>query len=276
MIRFTRKNKHILSVVSLIFCYASISAQVAGKIRQFSLKTGVNTSYQKYDNIPTFEPAIIPPDTLWRSGFGWYNRTGLNLTVCYETMLSSKLFLTSGLGYRQRGFDAESVYDPTTGIIGPGTAGVYSSNRVDYLTLDLGIKLLPFPTLKWKPYFSLANRLGFLVSMNTPFWKTRSGRYGGYRQSEYSPVVCTGIEIPLKGLTLFKAKETGTVGNPYAKLLIEIEYNPGIMNIHKSSERYQTQSPLQVSSPAYPKPLPIELNRAVYNQSLGLNIGLIF
>ena len=273
---FSAKKSSYLSVFCLILYHSLGFAQAPGKIHRFSLKVGVNTSYQNYDNIPTYEPAIIPPDTLWRSGFGWYNRTGLNITFCYETLLSNKITFTSGLGYRQRGFEAESVYNPRTGIVEPGITGSYSSNRLDYITLDAGLKFVPFPNAKWKPYISVLNRLGALAGMKTPFWKTSSGRYGGYRQFEYSPVLSTGIEIPLKGVTIFKRKMEETIGNAYTRLLVEIEYNPGIMNIHKGSDRYQTNSPLQVRAPGYAGVLPVAIDRAVYNQSLGLNIGLVF
>jgi hypothetical protein len=73
-----------------------------------------------------------------------------------------------------------------------------------------------------------------------------------------------GFELPLRGMLLRK-RLSQTAVLDYNRLLLEVEYSPGIMNVHSAKRGYQ---PGQVGRN------PLQVQRIVHNNALTLKIGI--
>ena len=228
----------------------------------FSL--GVGFTNQVYRNIPGYFINSALKDTIRTSSGGGYSRRGIAFSFFYESAFSSKASVLLGAGFAQRGFQAETRLDPSTGIIYPLEGNRTENNRLDYLSGEVAIKYRFTQETKLIPYLGIGNRLLCLIGLNTPFWGTKSDKYGNYSQFEYAPFLMGGFELPLRGMLLRK-RLSQTAVLDYNRLLLEVEYSPGIMNVHSAKRGYQ---PGQVGRN------PLQVQRIVHNNALTLKIGI--
>jgi hypothetical protein len=234
----------------------------------FGVRAGGGISYQVYKNVPGY---LVTPraDTISTGSGGGYNRAGVQLSLFYESMLTPRTGLLLGLGYRQKGFLSDNALNRVSGLVAPLPEGKVINNRLDYLSVDAAVRFRFRSSGRVIPFGALGNRLDWLMGLNTPFWGTKSGKYGNYTQFEYSPFFAAGAEIPLQGLVVRKKmSDRGTL--EYSRLVFEIEYNPGIMNVH-STRRGYTRAQLTNATAGQ---APLEFRRFVYNRAVNFTIGI--
>ncbi len=165
-------------------------------------------SYQVYKNVPGY---LVTPraDTTHTSSGGGYNRAGVQLSLFYESMLTPRTGLLLGLGYRQKGFLSDNALNRVSGLVAPLPQGKVINNRLDYLSVDAAVRFRFRSSGRVIPFGALGNRLDWLMGLNTPFWGTKSGKYGNYTQFEYSPFFAAGAEYPCKGWWCARRCRTG-------------------------------------------------------------------
>ncbi len=263
-----RPSGSALRYVCLLLLLSWQSGQLqegrAQSVSYIGFSVGVGFTNQVYRNIPGYIINSLRQDTLRTSSGGGYSRKGIAFSLFYESAFSPRGSLILGAGFAQRGFQAESRLNPSTGVISPLEDNRTENNRLDYLSGEVALKYRFTRETKLIPYLGIGNRLLCLIGLNTPFWGTKSDKYGNYSQFEYAPLLLGGFELPLKGMMLRK-RLSQTAVLDYNRLLLEVEYSPGVMNVHSAKRGYQ---PGQIGR------TPLQVQRTVYNRALTLKVGI--
>jgi hypothetical protein len=227
----------------------------------FGFTFGIGFTNQTYSNIPGYIFAISRQDTLRTSSGGGFSRKGIAFCFFYESALSPKTSLLLGAGFAQRGFLADSRFNPASGLVTPLRENQTENNRLDYLTFEAAVRFRLTKATRLLPFLTAGNRVLCLTGLQTPFWGTRSGKYGNYSQFEYAPYFSAGLEVPLRGVLVHRRFARSAVLE-YDRLLLEAEYSPGIMNVHSAKRGYQ-------AGPAF-----FQMQRILHNQALTLKAGI--
>ncbi len=200
---------------------------VSGQIpHTWGIITGINFSNQKFENLPVLIIGSInsQPDTAIINYGGHYNLTGFQGEVYQAWLPTSVISVLAGVGYRHRGFQGSFVYNRQTGLAESLPKEESNLNRFQNLFLSLGVKLGKSIRNKLVPYVLLSNRLDCRLSFKSTFW---GDDYRYFTHFEYSPVVATSIEIPLKELYLRERLNSKEVLiRTASRLTFEVEYNP--------------------------------------------------
>jgi hypothetical protein len=268
-------SKAILQLATIGVLLGSTTIGQGQTLKTWGVKVGTNFTNQVYENVPTLRniPSLgSQPGRTDTSDFGGhFNRTGISVLLYQEFMANRKISLLVGLGYRQRGFVADQkYYRRQSGLVEDLPEGEQTNNRLDNAALDLAVKLRK-PKAKFAPYLLLGNRLDCNLNVKSDFW---GEDYQVMTRFEISPFAGIGTEIPLGGWQLFDQdrKKLGIFQPEATRLTVEIEINPGIMNVHVGE-----MNPPRVNGAPPPVSFaPFTVQKMVRNQSFGINVGIRF
>jgi hypothetical protein len=257
-------KKRFLATVFISMVLLQTQAQTTRKI---GFQFGVHASSQSYSNILNIDYYFS--DTIRTFGAGNLGRRGLFLMIFKEFELTKKVSIQTGFGYRERGFISDRYVDrERVEAIGQSFFG---KNRFHNIFFDLRIKYRWGVQRKVIKYVGLANRLDMMLVAKSDFWReyigAKSGRFGAFRNGpftrfELSPVFFGGFEIPLNKPFMLKKHEKQS-------LLLEFEFNPGIMNVIEG----EFGNGLSINgSPQRP----FYGSKIVTNSSFGVSVGIKF
>lgn len=207
-----RYNYYLLFILSLFFVSPSLRAQYTTKAKPIvGFKAGVFLSKYKFSQFPQRPPVQIGTGTL--NQYGTYVsafQPNYSLSVFYNNLISKTTWLDLEVGVRTKGY--RSQYDtPGDTLIRHEVANRFISV---FLTASYQLAL----TQLW--YIKPGIRVDALVGKNTnstfDYWVCR------YIPVEFSPVLATGLILP--------------------RINIELEVNPGLMNLVVFPTAYHAQS----------------------------------
>jgi hypothetical protein len=237
----------------------------------WGVKFGINFTNQVFEDIPVLNIRIIgsQTDTSFRDYGGGYNRAGISLLLYKEFAPSRTVSLVAGIGYRQRGFAGKATYNRQYGWLEQLPEGQENQNRFDNAYVDLAVKLRLNRFKYVVPYFLLGNRIDGRLASRSEFW---GDDYPYLTRLELSPVGGAGVEIPLKGVYLSnKISRKEKLTNEPTCLTIEIEVNPGIMNVHAAELTNSNVKIIPGTGAVIVSP-----RKGVTNQSFGFSAGIKF
>lgn len=252
----------------------SITLGHGQSLKTWGVKVGMQFTNQVYQNLPTLRniPALgSQPGKTDTSDFGGhYNRQGISVLFYREFMANRTISLLVGVGYRQRGFIADQKYYRQSGLVEDLPEGEETNNRLDNAALDFAVKLRK-PKARFAPYLLLGNRLDCNLNVKSDFW---GEEYRAMTRFELSPLAGIGAEIPLGDWRLLDQdrKKLGIFQPEATRLTVEIEVNPGIMNVHVG----ETNPPRLNGAPPPVSFAPFTIQKIAKNQSFGVNVGLKF
>lgn len=172
--------QNVLSVLGLTLYFTCVfPTEVYAQSGAWTLKLGAYSSRQRHLNILTIPP--FPDSTGARIGSnrtGGYGRATLNAMVCYDALLTSRIAMQVGVGYRQKGFRSEAVYQQDQGyavFLPPRTV---QDNLFHYASSELSFQFRTRPR-RTVGYLRLGQRLDYLLDFKSAFW-------GGYLRLLYS------------------------------------------------------------------------------------------
>ncbi len=243
--------RSIFLIILILNSILPVSAQISPRFgTSTGFKLSVLVSGQEITNIPTLLPLYYKKDTVID------NRTGsadgqFGFSVAYFAYkpVTRLLSLQTAVGFRQRGFIADTKYDPRTGYALLSSLNI---NRLSNLFVDLGLRLQTVPGRKTSWFASFSNRIDYLIASRLPFWNNENP----YRQIEFSPVGQAGFGF--------------RYGPHGRRCFVELEGNPGIMNVLKKEQNLLTQKPVG-SFPASPISTYQKIGRN-YSVALGLSV----
>lgn len=214
-----QSKKHLTFFVFLVFAPFLLSAQQNEKSKwNFQIKTGGVLATHKFENLlvavqPVYDPymniiyytaSFMLHRHKYRVGFdfGGY--------VEYIPAHAKYFSIISGLSYRQRGFVAGPL--AFLGVSGQGTPDrSLANNRLDYISLDLGLKLKMTKVIYWVAGI----RYDYLIYKDThPSFSFYMDYFKG---REYSPFFIQGFNF-----NIFKKYTTA----------LEFEVNPGVQKLN--------------------------------------------
>ncbi len=106
-----------------------------------------------------------------------------------EVIASRSISVVLGIGYRQRGFIADSRYNRRgSGYV--EAQGFYTNNRFDNAAFDLALKYRRNRNTRLTPYALIGNRLDCRLNFKSDFWEDYSRNF---TQFELSPLFGAGI-----------------------------------------------------------------------------------
>lgn len=197
---------------------------------KWGLKAGQISPGQEHTNVPYNWVIQRTGDTIRIANYGVGGASNaFQFSITKETNISSKFYLHTQLGYRQRGFTEDARFNPQTATVNSlpaGQADAFYRHRSIFLDASVVWKWS-----RWKrftPFVSYGNRLDYMFDHRGDFW---GGRMPTFKRIEYSPLFRIGTEFRLPSLL----RNPNPTTKRYSKLSIEIEFNPGIINVAKST-----------------------------------------
>ena len=270
------KNTHFCKAGCLIFLLIGLSATGFAQRGSWAVKTGAYSSRQRHLNILTIPAVLDSNDAAIKSNTsGGFGRATFNVMALYDLLLTSRIAMQVGVGYRQKGFKSEATYLQDKGyavLLPPRTV---QDNLFHYASSELSFQFRTAPR-RTVGYFRLGQRLDYLLKFKSAFW---GDDYGYFTQFDYNVFGSIGAEYALNK-KLFKAKSSSSNNLPvYSRptvLFIEIEGTPLLFNISKM--RFPT-APLAQLVDQQGKPLSVPLMRVekiVRNTGFGVVVGVRF
>ncbi|GHB70858.1 hypothetical protein [Persicitalea jodogahamensis] len=270
------KNTHFRKAGCLIFLLIGLSVNGFAQRGSWTVKTGAYSSRQRQQNILTIPAVLDSTDALIKDNYaGGYGRATLNVMALYDLLLTSRVAMQVGVGYRQKGFKSEATYLQDKGyavLLPPRTV---QDNLFHYASSELSFQFRTAPR-RTVGYFRLGQRLDYLMDFKSAFW---GDDYGYFTQFDYNVFSSIGVEYAL-GKKLFQTTAgEGSSSSVFSRptvLFIEIEGTPLLFNISKT--RFPT-IPLAQLVDQQGKPLPVPIMRVekiVRNTGFGVVVGLRF
>ncbi|MCY7356963.1 MAG: hypothetical protein LH609_05745, partial [Rudanella sp.] len=209
----------VLSIVTSIF--GQLPAHLS---KNTGFKLSVLVSGQEITNIPSIRPRGRNGDTvIYNQAGSEAGKIGAGISYFWIRPLTRHLLLQTYAGFRQRGFVTDSKFNNQTGY---ATPSALNTNRLSSLFVDVGLRLQTGAGRKTTWFASFSNRIDYLAASRLPFW----GDTNPYRKIEFSPVGQVGFGF-----------RCGPHGR---RCFIELEGNPGVMNVLKTEPSLSTQKPV--------------------------------
>jgi len=270
------KNSHFSKAGCLIFLLVGITVSGFGQRGSWAVKSGAYSSRQRQLNILTIPAVLDSTDAPIRSNYaGGFGRATFNVMALYDLMLTPRIAMQVGGGYRQKGFRSEATYLQDKGyaiLLPPRTT---QDNLFHYASSELSFQFRTAPR-RTVGYFRLGQRLDYLMDFKSAFW---GDNYGYFTQFDYNVFGSVGAEYSLRK-KLFKANSDAPANTSVffrpTVLFVEVEGTPLLFNISKT--RFPTL-PLAQLIDQQGNPLGVPLMRVekiVRNTGFGVVVGVRF
>ncbi len=179
-----------------------------------------------------------------------------------------------GVGYRQKGFRSEAVYQQDQGyavFLPPRTV---QDNLFHYASSVLSLQFRTRPQ-RTVGYLRLGQRLDYLLDFKSAFW---GDNYGYFTQVDYHVFAGLGVKYALNKKLFRKQTDSGfqqVFSRPTA-LFIELEGTPLLFNISRA--RTLSAPLVQVTNPqGNPLVYPLmRVEKIVRNTGFGVVVGIRF
>lgn len=259
-----------LTVFWGILCGSPIFAQTSS----WGVKIGLNSSGQHIVNVPLI-PALPSGLPVYASNsYVEFSRTTFDALVFYDRALLSNLHLQAGLGYRQKGFLSNAVYQQAKGYALYTSILRIDDNLFEYASSELSLQFRTNPK-RLVGYLRLGQRLDYLLKFRSSFW---GDSYGYFTPMDYNVFGAIGIEYSLNKKWLRRkpaALDSPIYARPTA-FFLEVEGVPPLKNIQQTQTRdvpfvqVTTEDGKEIFTP------PFRMQKIVRNTSVGLKIGVRF
>lgn len=270
------KNSHFCKAGCLIFLLVNLSVSGFAQRGSWAIKTGAYSSRQRQQNILTIPAVLDSTDAPIKSNYaGGFGKATFNVMALYDLLLTSRIAMQVGVGYRQKGFKSEAKYLQDKGyavLLPPRTS---QDNLFHYASSELSFQFRTAPR-RTVGYFRLGQRLDYLLNFKSAFW---GDNYGYFTQFDYNVFGSIGAEYALRK-KVFKANSnaqaSASVFSRPTVLFIEVEGSPLLFNISKT--RFPTL-PLAQLTDQQGNPLGVPLMRVekiVRNTGFGVVVGIRF
>lgn len=222
-----------------------------------------HSAFSRYYRSPNRQQ---PDGRLRQSYFQW---NGL-----YDALLTSRIAMQVGVGYRQKGFRSEAFYQQDRGyavFLSPRTV---QDNLFHYASSELSFQFRTRPR-RTVGYLRLGQRLDYLLDFKSAFW---GDNYGYFTQFDYNVFAGVGVEYALNKKLFRKQNdsESQPVFSRPTTLFIELEGTPLLFNISRT--RTLSVPVVQLTDPqGNPLVYPLmRVEKIVRNTGFGVVVGIRF
>ncbi len=265
--------KKLLSAV--LFCLLFPISQLYAQTGAWGMKIGLNSSGQHIVNVPVISavPGGLPEYA--NNRYVEWSRTTFDALVFYDRALLPNLSLQAGLGYRQKGFLSNAVYQQAKGYaIRTSSLLRNDDNLFQYASSELSLQFRTNPK-RLVGYLRLGQRLDYLLKFRSKFW---GDSYGYFTPMDYNVFGAVGIEYSINKKWLHRKPATSDspIYERPTVLFLEIEGVPPLKNIQQTQTRdvpfvqVTDEDGKEVFTP------PFRMQKIVRNTSIGLKIGMRF
>lgn len=241
----------------------------------WGVKAGLSASGQSLINVPIVSTVPgSPPEVYVSNNSVELSRTTFHTLVFYDQVLLSNVSLQAGLGYRQKGFLSEAVYQQGTGYALRDLPVQQQDNRFDYASSELSLQFRTNPK-RTVGYLRLGQRLDYLLHFNSAFW---GNSYGYFKKIDYNVFGSIGLEYSFKKKWLRRKMSAAEVPL-YARssaLFLEIEGVPPLTSIQKTRTRDVPFVQITDGQGNVLFSQPFRMEKIVRNTSVGVTVGVRF
>jgi|GEM_PF-896137 hypothetical protein len=261
------KNLALLTFLPL----SLLSLQLYGQKGSWGLKTGLYSNGQQITNVPI----VVPSLPLYIGNYYLeYSRTTFGAMAFYDRPLLANLNIQAGLGFRQKGFLSDAIYDQNKGYATNILPFPQQKNTFHYLSSEVALQLRTNPK-RTVGYLRIGHRLDRLLGFKSPFW---GNNYGYFKKLDFNIFGAVGVEYALKKKWGRQKNEPDQLPlyNRPTVFFLELEGVPALFNVHKS--RVSDVPFVQVTDAegevVYTQPFLMQ--KIVRNTSVGLAVGVRF
>lgn len=262
------------SLLAALLCLLFSIPQLCAQTGAWGVKIGLNASGQHIVNVPVIPYVSTGLPVYANNSYVEFSRITFDALIFYDRALLSNLHLQAGLGYRQKGFLSNAVYQQANGYALYSSILPVDDNLFEYASSELSLQFRTNPK-RLVGYLRLGQRLDYLLKFRSRFW---GDSYGYFKQMDFNVFGAIGIEYSLNKKWLHR-KSAGSDSPIYARptaLFLEIEGVPPLNNIQRPQMRdvpfvqVTDEVGQQIFTP------PFRMQKIVRNTSIGLKVGVRF